>query len=83
MTQLKPMKKQPTFGEAYEQLERITDELESDSIDLDAAIEKFERGLELAQLLKARLKTAEQRVEKIRQKFDAVEPAEGSPEDKT
>lgn len=74
MTQVKPGKKQPTFGEAYDQLERITGELESDSIDLDVAIDKFEKGLELAQLLKARLKSAEQRVEKIRQKFDAVEP---------
>ncbi len=71
MTQPKPVKKQPTFGEAYEQLERITEQLESDTIDLDAAIEKFEKGLELAQLLKGRLKSAEQRVEKIRQKFDA------------
>ncbi len=74
MNQPKVMKKQPTFAEAYEQLERITEELESDTIDLDAAIEKFERGLELAQLLKTKLKSAEQRVEKIREKFDAIEP---------
>jgi exodeoxyribonuclease VII small subunit len=76
MTQIKPGKKQPTFGEAYEQLERITEELEGDSIDLDVAIEKFEKGLELAQLLKARLKSAEQRVEKIRQKFDTIESSD-------
>lgn len=73
MNQPKHVKKTQSFGDAYEQLERIAEELESDSIDLDVAIEKFEKGLELAQLLKEKLKSAEQRVEKIRQKFDASE----------
>ncbi len=72
MNQARPTKKQPSFGEAFSELERITDDLESDTLDLDKAIEKFEHGLELAQQLKTKLSAVEQRVEKIRQRFDAA-----------
>ncbi|MBI5404679.1 MAG: exodeoxyribonuclease VII small subunit [Candidatus Kerfeldbacteria bacterium] len=66
-------KKSPTFGEAFTELEKITADLESDSLDLDQALTKFERGLALSQQLKDKLRTVEQRVEKIREKFDQVE----------
>lgn len=71
-----PTRKQPTFGEAFGELEKITEDLESDTLDLDKAIEKFERGLLLAQQLKSRLQSVEQRVEKIRRKFDTFEVEE-------
>lgn len=72
MNPQKPSKRQPTFGEAFSELEKITEDLESDTLDLDKAVEKFERGLSLSQQLKARLRSVEQRVEKIKQKFDSA-----------
>lgn len=73
-------KKQLSFGQTFSQLERLTEELESETIDLDEAIAKFERGLQLAQQLKAKLRSVEQRVEKIRERFDAAElPADDEP----
>ncbi len=69
----KTLKKQLSFAEAFSELEKITADLESDTIDLDAAIEKFERGLVLAQQLKSKLASVEQRVETIRKKFSSVE----------
>lgn len=80
MSQPKPMKKTATFGEAFAELERITEDLESETIDLDVAIGKFERGLELSRQLKDRLESVEQRVEKIREKFSGlgIDGAEGT-----
>lgn len=59
------------FDEALKELEAITEWFESEDVDLDAGIAKFERGMELAALLKAHLAEAENRVEKIKQKFSA------------
>lgn len=73
MTPTTSGKKSATFGEAFTELEKITADLESDSLDLDQALTKFERGLALSQQLKDKLRTVEQRVEKIREKFDQVE----------
>ena len=67
------------FGEAFSELEKITDWFDKEEIDLEEGLAKFERGLELAAKLKARLKTVENRVEEIKVKFsDLVE--EGSAE---
>jgi len=70
-------KRPPNFGEAYAELEKITADLENETLDLDTAIEKFERGLALAQQLKSKLRSVEQRVEKIRAKFSDVDVPEG------
>ena len=62
------------FGEAFAELEKITDWFEKEEIDLEEGLAKFERGLELAAKLKSRLKTVENRVEEIKAKFaDLVE----------
>ncbi|MBI4090291.1 MAG: exodeoxyribonuclease VII small subunit [Candidatus Kerfeldbacteria bacterium] len=74
MSTQKISKKPLTFSEAMAELEKITTELEGETLDLDQTIAKFERGLELSQQLKLKLKNVEQRVEKIRKKFDAAEP---------
>ncbi|MBI4426395.1 MAG: exodeoxyribonuclease VII small subunit [Candidatus Kerfeldbacteria bacterium] len=81
MNPAKPSKKQRSFGEAFAELEKITDELEGNALDLDQAIAKFERGLELSQQLKLKLRNVEQRVKKIRQKFDGAEMPTGLDED--
>ncbi len=62
------------FGEAFAELEKITDWFEKEEIDLEEGLAKFERGLELASKLKDRLKQVENRVDQIKTKFaDLVE----------
>lgn len=78
MNPAKSQRKQLSFGEAFAELEKITTALEADTIDLDVAIEKFERGLELSQQLKSKLASVEQRVETIRKKFSSAELPEES-----
>jgi exodeoxyribonuclease VII small subunit len=57
------------FEQALKELEQITAWFESSDVDLDQGLVKFERGMELASLLKDHLLTVENRVEKIRQRF--------------
>ncbi|TAL20482.1 exodeoxyribonuclease VII small subunit [Patescibacteria group bacterium] len=65
------------FGEAFNELEKIANWFEKQEIDLEEGLVKFERGLELAAKLKARLKEAENKVEQIKVKFaDIVEESE-------
>ncbi len=54
-----------TFEQAYEQLERITRELESGELPLDQALALFERGAQLAEQCDRLLHTAELRVRQI------------------
>jgi exodeoxyribonuclease VII small subunit len=62
------------FGEAFSELEKITNWFEKEEIDLEEGLTKFERGLELAAKLKSRLKEVENRVQEIKAKFgDLVE----------
>ena len=58
------------FAEAFAELEKITEEFENETVDLEAGLKKFERGLELASELKTRLKEVENKVEIIKKKFD-------------
>lgn len=64
-------KKQPDFGAKLQELEAITEWFESDEVDLNAALAKFERGMQLADELKRELAQIENRVETIKAKFDA------------
>lgn len=54
------------FGEAFAELEKITEWFEKEEMDLEEGLEKFERGLALAAKLKQRLKEVENRVEEIK-----------------
>ncbi len=58
-----------TFRDKLQELDKITAALESDDIDLQAAITAFERGTKLAADLQDQLDKAEQQIETIRQKF--------------
>lgn len=66
---------------SFAELEKITEELQSENLDLEIALDKFERGLELAEKLKKRLGEIENRVETIKLKFSArdVRPPDGDP----
>ena len=62
------------FEKALKELEDITTWFESANVDLDQGITKFEHGMELAAELKTHLATIENRVEKIRARFQEVKP---------
>ncbi|MBW3538255.1 exodeoxyribonuclease VII small subunit [Candidatus Parcubacteria bacterium] len=61
---------QINFAAGLKELEDITAWFESEEVDLDQALSKFERGMQLAAQLRTHLETVENRVEKIKQKFD-------------
>jgi len=61
--------KEASLNENFQELERIVQELETDKVDLEESIKKFERGLELADLCKKRLTEVENKVVEIKKKF--------------
>ena len=61
--------KKPTFAEAFAELESITEWFETQNVDLDEGVKKFERGLELAKMLKEKLSDVENTVITLKKKF--------------
>ncbi|MBP9748586.1 exodeoxyribonuclease VII small subunit [Patescibacteria group bacterium] len=61
------------FGDAFAELEKITEWFEKEEMDLEEGLEKFERGLALAAKLKARLSEVENRIEEIKVQFSAAD----------
>lgn len=61
------------FGQAFDELEKITAWFEREGADLDEGLKKFERGLELAKKLKSRLAEVEHKVVEIKKKFGESE----------
>lgn len=59
------------FAVGLTELEAITAWFESSDVDLTEALDKFERGMELAADLKSHLQLIENRVTKIKQRFDS------------
>jgi len=62
--------KQFEFEPALKELETITAWFESSDADLDQGLAKFERGMELAAALKEHLSQVENKIEKIKLKFE-------------
>jgi exodeoxyribonuclease VII small subunit len=48
----KTAKKDDSFSKKFAELEAIAESFETESVDLEAGLEKFERGLKLAEELK-------------------------------
>ena len=67
-----PSKQSKTFTQHFEELERLVEELETEE-DLDLALKKFERGLELSKEIKKRLAVAENRIAVMKKDADALE----------
>jgi exodeoxyribonuclease VII small subunit len=59
-----------TFAKDMAELEAITAWFEGSDIDLDEALAKFERGMELASGLKKQLGEVENKIEKIKKSFE-------------
>jgi exodeoxyribonuclease VII small subunit len=72
MTAKKAEAKQ-NFSADFKELEDIVRWFESNEVDLEEGLTKFERGLELAKNCRLRLKDVENKVEKIKAKFAAVD----------
>lgn len=65
--------KEPSFKEAYEELETITQQLEQGDVDLEDGVAKFERGLELSQILKKKLQKVQKKITLIKNDFNVEE----------
>ena len=59
------MGKEPTFKEAIEELEKITDSLESGELELEKSLALFERAIELIKYCQDRLDSTQVRVEAL------------------
>lgn len=68
------------FGELLEELERIIAWFESGEVDLDQAVEEYERGMELVSRLHARLETTEAKIADITRDVLGEEAAGDAPE---
>jgi len=70
--------KKMKFEEALAELEKIVRELEEGKVELDGAIEKYERGAALKRHCEAKLNEAQARIEKITRSAGgiAAEPAD-------
>ncbi len=64
------------FKEALEELKKINEEFDTEEIDIDKALAKFKRGLDLAKKCKQRLLEIENEVIKIKEKFSAPQEAQ-------
>jgi exodeoxyribonuclease VII small subunit len=61
-----------SLSEAYKELEKITQEFESNEIDLEKGIPKFKKALELARYLKRKISEIENEIEEIKDDFKDV-----------
>lgn len=59
------------YGSSMKALEDLLDSIESDELDVDAAIAKFEEGMKLVAELETYLNTAENKIQNIKKQFAA------------
>lgn len=64
-----PANKKESFKGAFKELEKIVADFEASELDLEEALPKFERGMELAKKLRERLKQVENKVTEIKKKY--------------
>ena len=65
-----PAKKELSFQKAFDELEELTAWFETEDVDLDEGLKKFERGLELAEVCKKKLAEVENKVTKLKKQFE-------------
>ena len=63
------MEKKFNFREAFQELEKINEWFQSENIDLDEALAKYQKGMELIKRCKERLKGAENKFEEIKKDY--------------
>lgn len=70
------MNEQPTYTEAFEELQKIVTEIEEGQISVDELSEKVKRAALLIHICKAKLSSTEEDVNKILKDLDSAEAAE-------
>ena len=60
------MKTALSYNEAFSELEKLVDEVEDDSIQLDTLAEKVAKANELIAICEAKLRTIEEDVERVK-----------------
>ena len=71
---------EPTFEQAQAELEQIVERLERGQAPLDEALRLWERGEELYAFCRAKLDTAEGRVEELARRAEQSRPPAGGDE---
>lgn len=61
------------FTKAYERIEEINEWFQGEDINLDEALRKYEKGMDLIEKCKKRLKKAENKFEEIKEKYSVEE----------
>lgn len=61
------------FTKAYQEIEEINEWFQGEDIDLDEALRKYERGIELVKKCQERLKEAENQFAQIKKKYSVTE----------
>ena len=62
--------KKSTYAELKVELDGLLDTLQQDDISVDDALKGYERGMELVKQLEATLKDAENKITRLKAKFD-------------
>lgn len=57
------------FTKAYEEIEEINEWFQGEDIDLEEALKKYERGMDLINKCRKRLEEAENKFEEIKKKY--------------
>ncbi len=65
---MKNNEKDLTFEEALKDLEEIVDDLNNSDMELEKAIEAYEKGVKLKKICEEKLKSAQERIEIIEKK---------------
>jgi len=63
-------KTERSFAELKRELDKVLDSLQANDADVDVALKSYERGMELVKQLENQLKNAENKVIKLKAKFD-------------
>jgi len=61
------------FTKAYQEIEEINEWFQNEEIDLDEALQKYEKCMDLINKCKERLREAENKFEEIKKKYTAEE----------
>ena len=71
------MSKSPTYKEAVEEIEAIVEEIENESVDVDALTDKVKRAAFLIRFCKENLRKTDQEVKKVLKDFEKDDEGPG------
>lgn len=70
------MSRDLTINEAFQELDKITQDLEGADLEVEDMIPKYKRGLELIKYIKHRLTSIKVEVKKIKEEYNELEKKE-------